>query len=373
MSKLLDLARQINKDHGASIVTLGAKQYDNSRIPFTSPRVNYCLYGGVPVDKAIEFFGPEHSGKTTSALDIVANAQVIEAESYLTKLKLANDKATYLEAKGGKSHTTALAEVQQLTQSGPRKCVYVDAENTLDLEWAEKLGVDVDDMILIQPQDQSAEQVLQMILDVIDTGEAAVVVLDSLAVLVPQSILDEGMEKKAYCGVAGPMTIFCAKVSSTGRLMKHKTLFIGINQIREDINNPYNAYNSPGGKAWKHLCSVRMLFRKGNYLDANNNELAMKNASEPCGNKVDFTLVKSKICKPDRRLGFYTLLYNTGIDNVSDMIDLAIKFDLVQKGGAWFTLPSDVKVQGIVAVREYYNNHTDEYLELEKIILEKIK
>ena len=116
----------MNKKSKSEVVTLGLPSYYYKRIPFTSPRMNYCTFGGLPTGKLIEFFGEEHGGKTTTALDIIANYQQMD---------------------------------------NARKVLYVDAENTLDVEWAKKLGVDVDEMILFNPTSQSAEAIFQFILD----------------------------------------------------------------------------------------------------------------------------------------------------------------------------------------------------------------
>lgn len=373
MNKLTALAHKINKDFGCEIVSLGVKDYSAEKIPFTSPRLNYCLYGGLPSDKAVEFFGPEHSGKTTSALDIVANSQVIEHRKFIeTKERLEQEIAILTEKNDNKKIKEVKEQLETLLENGPRRCVYIDAENTLDKRWAEKLGVDVDEMLLVQPQEQSAEQVLQMILDIIDTGQASVVVLDSIPMLVPKSIFEESLEKKAYCGVAGPLSIFCSKLAGTGRLSKNNTLLIGINQVREDISNPYNLYDTPGGRAWKHLAAVRLMFRHGSWFDEKGDELANKDAMTPIGNKVDVTIVKTKCSNSDRRLGFYRLNYNAGVDDLLDLLDVAIKFDLVQKGGAWYELPGGQKVQGIKAVREHFMSDSAEFEKLKELVNEKI-
>lgn len=347
MANPLDqLMKELNTKYGAETVCVGMKEYVKEKIPFTSPRLNYCLYGGLPTSGAVEFFGPEGSGKTTTALDIVANTQVKEFESWNNKKAAIADRISKLgDAKSYKKEVDKLTtELEQLEDYGPRKCVYIDHENTLDSEWAEKLGVDIGSLILIQPQEQTAEQVLQMVLDIVSSGQVALVVLDSIPMLVPQNIYDENMEKKSYCGVAGPLTTFCSKVSS--KLYRHNTLFIGVNQIREDINNPYNQFNTPGGRAWKHLCIVRISFRKGSYINEDNVELTNKEAGFPAGNQVDISLIKSKCCKNDRRVGFYTLKYADGIDSLSDLTDLALKYDLVTKSGSWYNVGTEFKCQG---------------------------
>ena len=131
-SKLDALMKDINKDAKSEIFTLGLKEFEYSRIPFTSPRMNYMTYGGLPIGKLVEFFGEEHGGKTTTSLDIIANYQQVYPD---------------------------------------RDILFVDAENTLDTEWAEKIGVDISRMYILQPDSQSAEDIFKIIEDAISSGE----------------------------------------------------------------------------------------------------------------------------------------------------------------------------------------------------------
>ena len=130
--KLDEIVKNVNKNAKEEILTKGLSEFDYTRIPFTSPRMNYMTYGGIPVGKITEFFGEEHGGKTTTALDIVANFQNMFPD---------------------------------------KEVLYVDAENTLDVEWARKIGVDVDNMYILQPKSQSAEDIFQIIEEAVDSGE----------------------------------------------------------------------------------------------------------------------------------------------------------------------------------------------------------
>src|SRR5699024_10876207 len=134
-------------------------------------------------------------------------------------------------------------------------------------------------------------------------------------------------------GIAGAVTEFSRRVSP--RLSKHRSALIIINQSREDMNNPYNMYHTPGGRALKHLHALRLYFRKGSLLDEQNREQPNRYA-EPSGNIVDFTVVKTKICKPDRRLGQYTLNYTKGIDVLNDTVDMALRYGYIAQAGSWF-------------------------------------
>jgi recombination protein RecA len=325
MPKLDDVIKDLNKKTKENVVTVGLPSYEFKRIPFTSPRMNYCTFGGIPVGKITEFFGEEHGGKTTTALDIIANYQQSEDD---------------------------------------RKVLYVDAENTLDVEWARKLGVDVDKMIVFKPTSQSAEEIFQFILDAIDTGEIGLWVLDSIGALASAQELEKTMEEKTYAGISGPLTVFGRKVEML--MHRHQCTGIGINQIRDDLGAMWaGAVKTPGGKGWKHYCAVRMQFSKGKYIDEDGNDLNSK-AESPAGNYVLMSMVKNKSCPPTRRTGFYTLNYEYGIDYLKDLVEVAMKYGVIDKSGAWYTIVDlstgelIAKLQGMANVYKYLENPDNE-------------
>jgi recombination protein RecA len=248
LNNLETLIHDINKQFKEQIVVKGTSRLYVDKIPFSSIRANYITYGGIPLGKAVEFFGGEGGGKTTSALDITKNAQIKALKEYEEQIESLQEQAAELEGRTGVEPRKKLekinAQIEQLENDGPRRVVYMDLENTLDEEWARKIGVDVDNLYIIRAQDQTAEQVLQIAIDIVKTGNVILIVLDSVPMLVPQAIYEQSMEKKSYCGVAGPMAIFSSKISPF--LSKHRTTMILINQVREDIENPYNLYQTPG-------------------------------------------------------------------------------------------------------------------------------
>ena len=191
-----------------------------------------------------------------------------------------------------------------------------------------------------------------MILDIIDSGDVSVLVLDSIPMLVSQQVFEEALEKKSYAGISAVLTMFSAKISH--KLAVTNTLFIGLNQVREDLGNPYNQFSTPGGRGWKHLCAVRLMLRKGSLLDEDNKELKNSDGT-PAGNLVECSIVKTKVCNPDRRIANYPLKYDTGIDTVSDLADFAIYTNVITQAGAWFYY-GEQKFQGkaklILAMRE---------------------
>lgn len=342
MSKLDEVIKSMNKSAGEEIITEGLPSYKHERIPFTSPRLNYCTFGGLPVGKLIEFFGEEHGGKTTTALDVIANYQRME---------------------------------------NARRVLYVDAENTLDVEWAKKLGVDVDRMITFKPTTQSAEEIFQFIYDAVESGEVGLWVLDSIPALSSAQELEKTMDEKTYAGISGPLSTFSRKIEKV--MARHRCTGIGINQLRDDLGAMWGgAVKTPGGRAWKHFCSVRLQFSKGKYIDSNGNDLN-RSAESPAGNYVLMSMVKNKSCPPTRRTGFYTLNYEYGIDYLKDLVEVAIKYDIIQKSGAWFSIVNTEtgemieRLQGMSKVYAYLENEeneevltmiesiVDEYMEIE--------
>src|SRR5574344_1091446 len=264
---LEEVMRDVNKKFKSDVCKQGLKFDDVTRIPFSSPRLNYMTYGGVPVGRIIEFAGEEGGGKTTTALDLVAGAQ-----------KMFPDK----------------------------QVLYVDIERTLDAEWAQKLGVDIDSLILFSPDEQTAEEVFEAVKSIVETGDISLCVLDSLAAMVSAQAYSKSIEDRTYGGISMALTLFskemipvCARTSCA---------LIGINQVREDMNSTYGGTTTTGGRAWRHNCKVRMTFQKSDYLDDKGNSIP-RNSENPVGHLVKVALVKSKVCNLDRKVGFYTLNY----------------------------------------------------------------
>ena len=333
--KLEQLMKDWNKDSKALVAVQGLEREALPRIPFSAPSMNYQTYGGLPRKRVVEFFGPESSGKTTSALDIVKNAQMVFEQEWEQKTEEIKEKLE--NARASKASKTAIKELEMQLDSlqEPLKIVYLDLENTLDTEWAKKIGVEVDNIWIVRPEMNSAEEILQYVLDIFETGEVGLVVLDSLPYMVSQNLIDEELTKKAYAGISAPLTEFSRKV--TPLLTRYNAIFLGINQIREDMNSQYNAYSTPGGKMWKHACAVRLKFRKGDYLDENGASLT-RTARNPAGNVVESFVEKTKAFKPDRKLVSYTLSYHDGIQIENDLVDVAVEFGVIQKAGAWFSI-----------------------------------
>jgi len=326
MGKLDILIQEFNKQFKEEIVSRGVARIETQKIPFTSPRANYMLYGGIPRGRIVEFAGEENGGKTTTALDIIANAQILFKQEW-------EDEISQLESIE-KRKKDEQAKLDYLKIRGPKQIVYADCENTLDEDWARNLGVDIDNMIILKPMSQTAEQIFEMLLQMIETDEVGLVVIDSLGVMISSQAYEKTMEEKTIGGIAAALTLFSKKAEML--CSKYNCTLIGINQMRDDISSSYGGLTTTGGKAWKHNCSLRLMFQKGSYIDEKGNEIK-RSSESPAGNLVMINIAKTKVCKPDRRVGFYTLRYDTGIDKVADTIELALKYGIINQAGAWFT------------------------------------
>jgi len=315
--KLDEIIKNVNKTAKDEILSKGLSAYDYERIPFTSPRMNFMTYGGIAEGRLIEFFGENHGGKTTTALDIVANFQ---------------------------------------NKYPDRDVLYVDAENTLDTVWATKLGVDVEKMYILQPMSQSAEEIFEIIYNAVDSGEVGLWIIDSLGALMSQQEFDKTLEEKTYGGISMALTKFAKKIEQLNH--KYNCTGIGINQLRANINSMYGGFTTPGGENWKFMCSTRIEFRMGKFFDEKGNELT-RSAENPAGNFVMASIVKNKTAPPSRRVGQYRIRYDSGIDYFADLVDVAILYNIIDKRGAWYTI-ADIETgealkESIQGIQNVYN------------------
>jgi len=320
--KALDLAiGQIEKQFGkGSIMRLGregAVASDISVIPTGSPAIDIALgIGGVPRGRVVEIFGPESSGKTTLTLHIIAEAQ----------------------KKGGVA-------------------AFIDAEHALDTEYAKKLGININDLLLSQPD--TGEQALEIAEVLIRSGAVDVLVIDSVAALVPRAEL-EGDMGDAHMGLqARLMSQALRKLTST--INKSKTCMIFINQIRHKIGVMFgNPETTTGGNALKFYASVRIDIRRIG---------AIKQGEAVIGNRTRVKIVKNKLAPPfkDAELD---ILFNEGISKESDLIDLGVQTSIVEKSGSWFSYNGNRIGQGREAARLYLKEHRDTASVLEEKVLQ---
>lgn len=318
-----ELVASMNKKYKTTIIRKASELKSIEFIPYTSPKMNYLTRGGAPIGRMIELVGLPQSGKTTTALDLLANYQKLFPERF---------------------------------------SVYLDAENTLDKDWGETIGVNWDNVILIQPESEYGENLLDMLLDYIRSGEIGLVVLDSAPFIVPKGVAEKGLEEKSYGGNSALMKAFCDKVIPLCK--KNECTFVMLNQLRENIGNMYKPYKIPCGTALTHACSQILWFTKGSLLDEKGDEKP-STYPDPVGNIVSVRMEKNKVTKNDRRLDSYTLNYFSGVDDAADTIDLGIKLEVIVQTGSWYKIPvsdgSEKKAQGRAGVIDYFYNDLDEF------------
>jgi recombination protein RecA len=311
--------QQIEKMYGkGSIMRYGDGQVANVEvIPTGSLALDLALgIGGLPRGRVVEIYGPESSGKTTLALHVLAEAQ----------------------KKGG-------------------EVAFVDAEHALDPTYAKALGVNVEDMLISQPD--TGEQALEITEALVRSGAIDVVVVDSVAALVPRAEI-EGEMGDSFVGLhARLMSQALRKL--TGVINKTNTIVIFINQLREKVGVMYgNPEVTTGGRALKFYASVRIDVRRVESLKA---------GGEVVGNHVRAKVVKNKVAPPFREAEF-DIMYGEGISKLSELLDLGVKLDLVQKSGSWFNMGEARLGQGKDAAKQYFRDHPDEAAELERKVRE---
>ncbi len=310
--------KNIEKMYGkGSIMRLGdhMNQLNVEAIPTGSLALDLALgIGGVPKGRIVEIYGPESSGKTTLALHIAAQAQ-----------------------KGG-------GEV-----------AFVDAEHALDPTYARALGVNVDDMLISQPD--TGEQALEITEALVRSGALDVVVVDSVAALVPRAEI-EGEMGDSYVGLhARLMSQALRKLA--GAISKTNCIVIFINQLREKVGVMYgNPEVTTGGRALKFYASVRIDVRRTEVL---------KSGGEMIGNRTRAKVVKNKLAPPFREAEF-DIMYGEGISRLGELLDLAVKLDLIQKSGSWFSMGETRLGQGRDAAKQYLRDNPEAADELEAAI-----
>lgn len=354
----------------------GARAARGQKIPFSSPMMNYVTYGGVPRNKITEFFGNPGSGKSTSAIDICKNAIDIFEDEYTFE-------CIKLQGEANRGDKVAKAAFEDLQDRGVKKILYLDLEHAFDAAWSHTLGIDETKIDIMQPPDVFAEDILQMVEEVVETGEIGLIVLDSIPSLVPKSELEKNYGERTVAALAGLLTVFCRKI--VPKLDRYGTTMLFINQVRDDLNNPY-VKRTPGGKAPEFYSSLRMLFEIGKPIDFLGNELPMS-AENPAGYVVNAKIKKQKSAPNDRKMGSYYLLCQSGIRVDMDFAQLAInKYGIIKKSGGWYSMcdPATgeiledesgkiVKVNGLAKVYDYLNTNTSYFNKLKTYILNDIE
>ena len=370
----LDIINKKKKDWDCESLMDGAKAARGHKIPFSSPLMNYITYGGIPRNRLTEFYGDFGSGKSTTSIDICKNAIEIFKQEHEKEIEA-------LEKKVKEGNKSARGELEDLRENGFRKVLYIDMEHSFDEKWCETIGVNNSDIEIMQPPDVPAEDILQTIEELVETQEVGLIVLDSIPSLVPKSELEKKFGERTVASLAGLLTVFCRKLIP--KLTRYGVTLLVINQIRENMDNPY-VVKTPGGKALPFYCSLRILFRIGQPVDFLGNELP-QSTENPAGYIVNAKITKQKSAPFDRKNGSYFLMCQDGIRPMFDFAKLAVnKYSIIKKGGAWFTLVDPatgeileedgklVKVNGMAKVYQYLQDHPDYYNKLTSFILSDI-
>src|SRR3954466_11969918 len=314
---LANIERQFGK---GSVMRLGDEvRAPIAVIPTGSIALDVALgIGGLPRGRVVEIYGPESSGKTTVALHAIANAQ----------------------ADGG-------------------ICAFIDAEHALDPEYAGRLGVDTDSLLVSQPD--SGEQALEIADMLVRSGALSLIVIDSVATLVPRAEI-EGEMGDSHVGLQARLMSQALR-KMTGALNNSKTTAIFINQLREKIGVMFGSpETTTGGRALKFYSSVRLDVRRIETL---------KDGTDMVGNRTRVKVVKNKVAPPFKQAEF-DIMYGKGISREGGLIDVGVEAGLVRKAGAWYTYEGDQLGQGKENARNFLRDNPDLANELEKKILEKL-
>ena len=313
---------QIEKDFGKGAIM---KISDSQRTPIDSiPTGSFALdialgIGGLPKGRIVEIYGPEMSGKSSLSLHVIREAQ----------------------KKNG-------------------LCAYIDAEHAFEAEYAQKIGVKVDDLLISQPD--TGEQALSIAETLVHSNAIDVIVVDSVAALVPRAEI-EGEMGEAQIGLQARL-MSSALRKLAGAISKSKTIVIFINQLRMKIGVFFGSpETTPGGMALKFYSSVRLDMRRIEPI---------KKGDEIIGNRVKVKVVKNKMAPPFKIVEF-DLIFNSGISYESDVLDLAVLHDLAQKSGSWFLMGEKKLGQGKEAAKQYLKDHPDLTQKLAAQITKQIK
>ncbi len=309
---------RIDKHYGKGTITRLGDDIQENVDALSTGSLNLDLalgVGGVPRGRIVEIYGPEASGKTTLALHVVASSQ----------------------KNGGVA-------------------AYIDVEHALEPAYAQALGVDIDDLLISQPD--TGEQALDIAESLVRSGAVDVVVVDSVAALIPRSELEGDVGDTVVGALARLMSQAMRRLA--GAISKNNCTVIFINQLRQKIGVMYgNPETTPGGLALKYYASVRLDVRRVETIKVN---------GEILGSRTRVKVVKNKVAPPFKEAEF-DIIYGEGISRIGEIIDMAVKLEIIEKGGAWFTVNGQ-RFQGRDNVKEYLKNNPDVCEEIEKQVRE---
>lgn len=333
MSNFEKLIADLNKKCANTVVFGGADLTEVPKIPMNNIQLDYLFRGGFPEGKLYEFYGPPSSGKTVMSYKL-------------------------------------LSEWQKLPQNKDRRAIIFDYEDSHTDRWATTLGVNMDkekgNVIIWRPMSgESAEDMFDLMCKFADTGEIGFIILDSVGALVSKARKDKkSFEEKTMGGIAGSLTDFINEFN--WRINRYNITFVAINQLREEFDNPNSKGKSPGGKAFKHNCGIRLFFSAGEYFDYKGD--GCSRYSDAAGHHITLAVEKNKLTINDRKKASITFRYLSGIDDFQDNIEFAVLHGFIRGSGAWYeiidystgeVLPK--KINGMKNVIEFFKNNMDMY------------
>ena len=349
------ILKDVSKKFGKDVIGVGVEDLTSyGTLSLGSPGFDFCLYNSFPERRIVEFSGAEGSGKTTTAYLVAASYQRKERER---------------------------------NPENPRAILFVDLECGADPEWALKMGYDMNatdiETIRLTGSDMAAEHIFNIVIDLIKSGAVGLIIIDSLNMLVPLLVYDKSFEQKDMGGIAKPLGDFARRVK--GLLVKYNCTLIGINQLRENIGGYGNPLTTSGGRGWKHACDVRMMFKKGAFFDDEGNEVT-GTAQSPAGYIMEAAVMKTKVCKWDRKLGRMYINYDRGVDIMQDTIETAIHFGLIDNSTqGWFKIINpetgellkddqgqEIKIRGKKSVKPYFEQNIVLWRQLYDRVYEKL-
>jgi len=323
---LSEAMKEINKQCGdGSVMLLSDKPVEAIDVISTgSLNLDLALgVGGLPKGRIIEIYGPESSGKTTIAIHVIAEAQ----------------------KRGGKA-------------------VFIDAEHAFDTAYAQNLGVDIKNLLVSQPD--YGEQALEIADKLVNTGAIDVIVVDSVAALVPKAELEGEMGANKMGLHARLMSQALRKLAAS--VSRTNTCFIFINQLREKIGVMFGSPEvTTGGNALKYFASVRLDIRR--QLGEGKKQM---DGDEVTGNQVTVRVVKNKVAPPFKKAVF-NIIYGKGIDKDGEVLDLAVDFEIISKSGSWYSCDGNKLGQGVSAVEKIFDENPEFFEDVKRRVLDKIK
>lgn len=288
-----DILKSVNKTFGAGTVSIGVTVKDIKRLPTGIVSLDNILQGGLPFGRSIEIHGAESAGKSTLALIFIAAAQ---------------------------------------KQCPEHLCVWVDSEGTYDPVYGEMLGVDNSKLVYVSPENLSAEQTYDMITDFLNSGDISLCVLDDIPSLESGQEEQKDVADNTMAPIAGPLSKFCKKLKKALLRNRDTTIYVGLNQLRDNFSQYGAPTQTPGGRAWKHACSIRFEV-KAVPLDASGKELGQK-VDNPAATQISVCKIKDKTCnKMGRKKIASFVISDNGLDTLFDLYNAAVAAGVIKTAG----------------------------------------